>query len=122
MSRTANKPDNLTREQREHLIFGYTILDGIDNFPFKSKKERKRLYFQHKDELLEATGQNRRPAAWWDFESPEKRKIIDGDPSLCMWESGLSFGKPRLLNIESWKDPNRPLFESQRAFLKRLKL
>lgn len=48
-----------------------------------------------------------------------RRRIIGGDVSLAMWEKGEFFGKCKVYNIESWKDPRRPIFESQADYLKR---
>ena len=110
------KHSGLTADQREFLLYGRNLLT-VD-FPFKNERHRKELYFQHQEELLEAVGLDKRPAAWWQYSAPEpRRRIVSGDPSLAMWSKGTYFGKCRLYDIESWSDPRRPIFESQKDYL-----
>lgn len=116
-SRTA-QPPGLTDDQREFLLYGRNLLTG--DFPFKNERHRKELYFQHQEELLEAVGPDKRPAAWWNFESPERRRVIAGDESVADYSKGLSFGRAKIYNIESLAD--LPKYESQADYLKRLNL
>ena len=117
MSRTSIKSDSLSDDQREHLIRGSNLL--FIDFPFRSDAERKQLYFQHRDELIEAMGPDKRCHAWWCYEAKVRRRIVSGDESLAMWEKGEYFGKCKVYNIESWKDPRRPIFEPEVDYLKR---
>ena len=125
MTRTA-RLESLTDDQRYHLLKGYTLLSYCDpyfgkmSYPFRDDDHRKKLWEQHRAELMAETGSNRRCHGWWCYSAPDpRRRIIDGDPSLAMWEKGESFGRCRVYNIESWSDPRRPIFETQKNYLKR---
>ena len=75
-----SNPNKLTRAQKEHLIYGYIMLDSKEgDFPFKDEEERKTLFFRYKEHLFSMQGQKKdfghpafnwgaRPAAWWDYE------------------------------------------------------
>jgi len=61
----ARKTDasSLTLQQVEHLLYGLTLGPGPD-FPFKSEAERRRLWFRHRDWLLDQRGEP-------DWETPK---------------------------------------------------
>jgi hypothetical protein len=61
-----------------------------------------------------------RPAAWWDYESPESRKLLSGDPSGAFPERGLFKGKPN--SYKSLKACNELIYESEKSYLIRLNL
>lgn len=80
-----------------------------------------------RDELLPAyilEHPGRRPWAWWEVESPEPRRCIEGpgahafrNPNAPAWTKRLSFGKPTCWGGDDFANPSR--YESQPAYLDR---
>jgi len=123
ITRTA-RLEGLTSDQKYHLLKGFTLLSFPDpyfgrmSYPFQDEDHRRQLWEQHKAELMKEVGKNYRPAGWWDYDNKfGRRRILSGDPSMCLWEKGERFGTPRLYNIENLDQI--PVFETQRQFLKR---
>ncbi len=127
--RVPNAGDNeLSQDQYDHLVDGFALLDSVRpwfgklGFPFRSEGHRKRLYQLHKAKLLSDAGLFRRPHAWWSYDAPERRHIIDGEPLRAIWSEGLWFGEARREEIDGPDDPRRPIYESEKDYLTRLDL
>ena len=43
---------------------------------FATKMEKRIAWYQHRDALLPGYTECRRPAAWWEFDAPEPRRVI----------------------------------------------
>jgi hypothetical protein len=133
----------LTNDQIWHLVKGSCLLDWVEpNYnkmgpnglpmPFKSWKHRKKLYFDFKSEIFDLQGQNipnshiiafhfgARPAAWWNYESPERRRLLSGNADHILEWDPTFFGKPYL--VSSLEAHNFLKFETQPEYLDRLDL
>jgi hypothetical protein len=105
---------------RQYLLLGFRADDA-----FESEEEARAAWFAHRDELIaywtqdpetwekrhghesygypKPGGPGTRPAAWWTFEAPERRRRIGGtglggtdDPDAPAWAQGLWFGCPHV--------------------------
>ena len=94
---------------------------GRMSYPFQDERHRQAVWRKCRSELMKEAGPDHRPHGWWCFESKGRRRIVSGDASLALWEKGEYFGKCRIYDIETWKDPRRPIFESQKEYISRLK-
>ena len=56
---------------------------------FASAQERKAAWFAHRDELLVHCRAGRRPAGWWDYESPARRPRDHDYEEAALFEAGL---------------------------------
>jgi hypothetical protein len=124
--------DLLTTEVLEQILTGHVFFaDPLDD------ADLKRIYKKNRKYIMSLIGANvkelwpdiwcrgipvpygSRPAAWWAFESPEPRKLIEGDQSAILPGKG-HLGIPRFrTTLEAYYSMK---FESQFAYLKRLGL
>jgi len=122
------KPDQL-----EDLLRGYVLLP-MKKPVFKNETERRRVWEKNREYIFSLQGQKcrdesfglnsaidvyfelfKRPAAWWDFEAPEPRRMLTGDPTAIIPEDGLRKGIPRCFRSrEEWQ---QMVFESEKDFL-----
>ena len=133
----------LTTDQIWHLCKGYCLYDrvspnyrklGPNDFPmpFRSWEHRKKVYFSFKNEIFALQGQNipdshvlafahgARPAAWWQFEAPEPRRLISGNKDFILNRDSYFFGLPNYYTNAA--DHGTLVFESQAEYLTRLGL
>jgi len=116
--------DKLTGQQIYHLIVGYS---HFEPFPFENEEHQRALWFKFRDQLIRLNwekhyssdpsrgGWGTRPAAWWDYEAPELRQLIQGKYPSELLEHGYCFGAPRASGYGcEW--------ESQEEYLDRLGL
>jgi hypothetical protein len=121
----------------EKLIRGYPMLDDPDKSKLPDDKLKKH-WQKSKDFVMGLIGQGIktiipdfwfrgviipwgcRPAAWWQFDAPEPRRVIAGDPTGAMPEKGLRFGVPRF--YKSVMAHNSLIYESEFQYLKRQNL
>jgi len=61
-----------------------------------------------------------RPWGWWQFEAPEPRRLLSGNPGFILKGEDYFFGLPRLYT--SAADHTTLTFESQPEYLERLNL
>ncbi len=54
---------------------------------FRSNKERRRYWQEHRDKLLQVVNQGTRPQAWWDYEAPGPKLPDEGE-----WEALARLG------------------------------
>jgi hypothetical protein len=120
----------------EKLVTGFTYF-----YDEPGEAELKESYFQHRGYFMEFIGKRARdiepdffPAGatgipipwghrcwgWWEYEAPEPRLLLSGDPSLAMPELGLWFGVPNY--YQSQKAQESLVYESQPEYLERLGL
>jgi hypothetical protein len=100
------------------------LVDGVDltNVTNTTRDEMRQLWFRYKSMLMAKwfakNPPDTRPHAWWEFESPEPRKLIGGQvpasPPAVMF-----CGVPRFYPIPTL---NPPVYESDHAYLSRLGL
>lgn len=119
------KNNELTKDQKEHLLYGYT------KNPFRDDEERKKAWFDYREELMAVIGSRYslswglRPHAWWSYEAPEPRKMIKpAEPGYCEPDGRLSRGKPKFYKLAKLPVDLKklPQYESQFEYLKRLGL
>ena len=138
MSR-ASKPANiLTEDQTMDLLEGWSLSSKQGSF--KSEEHRRELWEQNRENLLnkKAVGFGEsvierepftRPAAWWDYEAPEPRRVIKNSEYWRHIE-GYHFGKMRLIELEkpfeqmyfSYSEAPELEYESEKDYLTRLNL
>jgi hypothetical protein len=68
------------------------------------------VYEKHKREVLAACDLGLRPAGWWDYENPEPRRVLRGDPKTPD-PTDLRMGMPRLLCGNALFEPTWALLE-----------
>ncbi len=123
----------LTGREMEHLILGFEILDEKEA-PFNSDKQRRRCWKKHRNHILALQGQKAqgesfglssgvyfdfftRPAAWWDYDTPEPRRLLKGDPADALPEHGYLKGVP--VNHRSFEARQEKKYESEVEYLQR---
>jgi len=131
--RTAAVKGELTPDQLEDLLRGYTLISPRRPV-FKSEDERRKVWTRNYGYIMslqnqkcrdESFGLNSqidvyfalfaRPEAWWRYESPEPRRMLAGDPAAIIPEDGLIKGVPRSYRSrEAW---DQMVFETERDFL-----
>lgn len=70
-------PKGFSEDQEYHFNKGYWFF----SYPFKSLDEERAIWNEHKDMLVRkwvVEQPGTRPAAWWKFDAPERRRRIDG--------------------------------------------
>ncbi len=117
----------LSHEQRMHLLWGWSLdvnpkKEGFRSpgFPFRDEEHRRSRWFENRDFLMAHMGRERnmtdlgfrygaRPAAWWDYESPESLAIIGYEEIDENYRraTGACCGDPE------------PIYESEIDFLER---
>jgi hypothetical protein len=93
-SRISRPPDKLTGAQLENLIWGFNILDW-DQDAFRDEAHRREMWGEHKKHIMSLQGKpcngesfllskgkvyfglGERPAAWWLYDAPELRRLIN---------------------------------------------
>lgn len=147
--RRSQKKSNLplSFNQILHLLLGWCFgsMEGRDlQFPFQSEEHRRQVWEDNREFLInkDANGDaelaqrepGTRPAAWWDYDSPEPRKIIKNaqfwehrEPPYMKkrGESPYSFGISKVMHpVEGWSAAGYPLaeYESEADYLQRLGL
>ena len=138
--RKRTQSSELSESKVEHLLTGRAVMPGFE-YP---ETERKKDWQKYKDPLMtywftepkdvdeiigfaKPGGLFTRPAAWWDYEAPERRKCLNMDISkhpvfddskqwaFDKWAKGI----PKV----GWrKDGQSPQFETQKEYLIRLDL
>ena len=69
----------LDLDQHWSLVLG----ENPDRPAFRTEQQRREAWERHREQLLEVSHAGRRPAGWWDYESPVPRPCgIDGP---CEW-------------------------------------
>jgi hypothetical protein len=71
---------------------------------FAGEEERRAAWFHHRDRLLQHCSHGRRPAGWWDFESPVpyprdgdyRRSLAHVSPLFCTKTYSLSYKLARV--------------------------
>ena len=133
------RPEGLTDDREYFLLNGQWFFGE----PFATVDAERSAWIEHRDYLLGkwiADEPGTRPAAWWKFDAPERRRRIDGkphpfdDPTRIailnsikvehpQWDltqhTALSFGLPAILFPET--DLNAK-FEAEDRSLDRLQL
>jgi hypothetical protein len=120
----------------EKLVTGYTFF-----YDEPTETELEATYHKHRDFVLSFIGQRARdiepdffpagatgipvpygcrPWAWWEFDAPEPRRLLSGDPAGAMPERGLWFGVPGF--YRSIEAHNTLVYENQADYLRRLGL
>ena len=120
----------LSGPELEHLIRGMNFVDW--ERVNLSDEARRALWVQHRDHIMSLQGKPaqgeaytlqrmnlyfdlfERPSAWWDFEAPEPRRLLAGDPGNVVPGCGLLQGTPR-----RFRDGQAMVFESERDYLER---
>lgn len=115
----------------ERLTRGYSILHDEPTL-----EESEKLWTANRDFLMGLIGKNikqkfpdyffrgiampwgSRPWGWWQFEAPEPRKLLSGNPDHILEWSPTFFGKPHL--VKSLEAHNFLIFETQPEYLERL--
>jgi len=128
----------LTPEELERLISGFNILDGDDPAWATDDEARRQVWLRHREYVMSLQGKPcqgesfafqrgtihfplfSRPHAWWQYDAPEPRRLLSGDPVGRLPEHGLLFGKPKM--FRDWESYNSMVFESEEAYLERLGL
>jgi len=137
--------NTMTDAQLEHLLFGWNMLDGDQGF--HTEEERRECWSHNREYImglqgLQGQGKSMelerglyfdfftRPDAWWDYDAPELRRLLSGDPLRSElppgWKRGkLGCGLQKPTAVRLGKptigiDINRPSeYESQQAYLLR---
>jgi hypothetical protein len=125
----------ITGLELENLILGFNILDGDE--PFKNENHRRNTWNKHRNYIMSLQGKPcqgqafglsqgvyfgffERPAAWWDYEAPEPRRLLSGDPKGALPEKGLLKGKPRF--FKDYQTYQTLIYETEKQYLIRLNL
>ncbi|MFB3886735.1 MAG: hypothetical protein ACE144_16020 [Thermodesulfobacteriota bacterium] len=110
----------LTQNQRLYFLNGWcpsvSASEGPPGFPFKNKREYRSLYFNHRSEIFAAANVSAkdrapledmdwdrlRPAAWWEFEGPEKRLFCHNPHAEfdCLERHGLASDRDKEIMAE----------------------
>jgi hypothetical protein len=69
-------------------VWSLTVGDSAFPGEFASDEDRRAAWERHRDELLAESG-GRRPAAWWDYESPIPRPADRDLETPALYEAGL---------------------------------
>ena len=79
------RPNRIPHEAEMSLRYG----ELAERPAFAGEEERRAAWFHHRDRLLQHCSHGRRPAGWWDFESPVPYPR-DGDyAAAALFEAGL---------------------------------
>jgi hypothetical protein len=97
------KPDrgnnSITALQEMELWLGASHRGSL----FASEEERRRLWFEHRDRLLQLFAHNgRRPQAWWRYEATFKYPGFNRERS-ALWEANLLGAAEARALEESWR-------------------
>lgn len=111
-------PLHLTEEQEIEFI-SVPVRIGVSCF--RSEAEKEEAWWRHREQLLatwlkEPANLGKRPEAWWQYEAPEPRRLLEG--SLRPMDAGLHLGLPARYQ----PDKSPVTAESQPAYLARLGL
>jgi hypothetical protein len=110
----------LTQNQKLYFLNGWCLSvlpsEGSPDFPFRSEKEYRTLYFKYRSEILATVNislkdrapfedmdwDRLRPAAWWEFEGPEKQLFWHNPQAElgCLERYGLVNSRDREITAE----------------------
>jgi hypothetical protein len=72
-------------DERWSLVLG----EASWRLAFHTEAERREAWERHREHLLEREHAGRRPAAWWDYDSPIPRPSCRDDDARALYEAGL---------------------------------
>ena len=102
----------------EHLMLGFSFMDGDDLFERVSPDWRKEVWGEYREQLMAECPAGTRPAAWWDYDAPkEPRKRLGGTGTPipgCRFRKGVPLAYGEDYDLE---DP--PRYETEAEYLGR---
>ena len=86
------------------------VLDGRRTGRVHTHNDLRSAWDANRERLMSQCQPGTRPACWWRFEAPEKRRVVGTRPVLCQpwqvnpfknWNAGDVIGKEQILESET---------------------